>query len=63
MNRDFETIRGKTGTCTLPVKGLKALMISPYWTLVTLGPATNFGKNCSGPAFDSPHSPLAKGKK
>ena len=63
MNRDFETIRGQTETCTLAVKSLKALMISPYWSLMTLGPASNFGKNCSGPAFDSPHRPLLNNKK
>jgi len=63
MNLDFESIRGKTETCTLPVKNLKALMISPYWSLVTLGPASNYGKNCSGPAFDSPHGPLLNNKK
>jgi hypothetical protein len=53
MNRDFETIRGKTNTCTLVVKDLKALMISPSWSLMSLGPASNFGKNCSGPTFDA----------
>jgi hypothetical protein len=63
MNRDFATIRGKTETCTLPAKNLKALMISPYWSLMTLGPASNYGKNCSGPAFDSPHGPLLNNKK
>jgi hypothetical protein len=52
MNRDFETIRGKTCTCTLAVKDLKALMTSSSWSLMSLGPASNFGKNCSGPAFD-----------
>jgi hypothetical protein len=63
MNRDFETIRGKTETCTLAVKSLKALMTSPYWSLMTLGPASNFGKNCSGPAFDRPHHPPLDDKK
>jgi hypothetical protein len=63
MNRDIETIRGKTETCTLPVKNLKALMISPYWSLVTLGPASNYGKNCTGPAFDKPHGLLLNDKK
>jgi len=63
MNRDFATIRGKTETCTLPAKNLKVLMISPYWSLMTLGPASNYGKNCSGPAFDSPHGPLLNNKK
>ena len=63
MNRDFETIRGKTETCTLAVMGLKALMTSPSWSPMSLGPASNFGKNCSGPAFDTPHGPLLSDKK
>lgn len=63
MSRDFETIRGKTGTCTLAVKDLKVLMTSPSWSLMSLGPASNFGKNCSGPAFDTPHGPLLNDKK
>jgi hypothetical protein len=63
MNRDFETIRGKTETCTLAVKDLKALMTSPSWSLMGLGPASNFGKNCSGPAFGTLHGPLLNDKK
>jgi len=63
LNRDFETIRGKTETCTLTVKDLKVLMTSPSWSLMSLGPASNFGKNCSGPAFDRPHRPSLDDKK
>jgi hypothetical protein len=63
MNRDFGTIRGKTETCTLAVKDLKALMTSPSWSLMSLGPASKFGKNCSGPAFDMPHGQSLNDKK
>ena len=63
MNRDFETIRGKTETCTLAVKDLRALMTSPSWSLMSLGPASKFGKNCSGPAFDMPHGQSLDDKK
>jgi hypothetical protein len=63
MNRDFEAIRGATGTCTLAVKDLKALMTSPAWSLMSLGPASNFGKNCSGPAFDTLRSSSLNGRK
>jgi hypothetical protein len=27
-------------------------MTPPSWSLMSLGPATNFGKNCSGALFD-----------
>ena len=58
MKRDFVSVRGKTETCTVPVRNLKTLMLSTSWTLMSLGPASNFGKNCSGPGFDTPdHSP------
>jgi hypothetical protein len=63
MNRDFETIRGKTETCTLAVKDFRALMTSPAWSLMSLGPASKFGKNCSGPAFDAPHRQSLNDKK
>ena len=63
MQRDFESIRGKTGTCSLAVKDLKALMISSSWTLMSLGPASNFGKTCSGPAFEGPNRLLSRDKK
>jgi hypothetical protein len=63
MKRDFETIRGKTETCTLAVKDLRALMTSPSWSLMSLGPASKFGKNCSGPAFDMPHGQSLNDKK
>jgi hypothetical protein len=63
MKRDFETIRGKTGTCVLAVKDLKALMTAPSWSLMSLGPASNFGKTCSGPAFDTSPFPLLNNKK
>lgn len=55
MVRDFQEVRGKTETCTLAVRDLKALMSSSSWTLLALGPMTNFGKACSGPGFDSPN--------
>jgi len=40
VNRDFESIRGKT--CNLAVKDLKALMASASSSLIRLGPASNF---------------------
>jgi hypothetical protein len=63
MKRDFETVRGKTGTCSLALKDLKALMTSSSWSLMSLGPASNFGKSCSGPAFDTSRALLEKDKK
>ena len=63
MNRDFAAIRGKTSTCTLAVKDLKAMMTGSSLTLMSLGPASNFGKNCSGPGFDTPAVPSLNDKK
>ena len=63
IKRDFESVRGKTGTCSLALKDLKALMTSSSWSLMSLGPASNFGKSCSGPAFDTSRAPLEKDKK
>jgi hypothetical protein len=63
MKRDFESVRGKTETCSLTVKDLKSLMTSSSWSLMSVGPASNFGKNCSGPGFDSPRAPLESDKK
>jgi len=63
MKRDFENVRGKTETCSLAVKDLKALMMSASWSLMSLGPATNFGTNCSGPLFVTPRVPLGNDKK
>jgi hypothetical protein len=63
MQRDFESIRGKTSTCSLAVKDFKTLMTSASWSLMSLGPASNFGKNCSGPAFDAPDGALSGEKK
>ena len=54
LNRNFETIRGKNGTCLLPTASLKAMMKSP-WSLMSLGIASGFGKNCTGPAFEDDH--------
>jgi len=59
MIRDFKGIRGKTETCSLAVKDFKALMRSTSWSLMSLGPASNFGKDCTGPAFDAPHVALS----
>ena len=53
MKRDFEAVRGKTETCSLTLKDLKALMRSSSWSLMGLGPASNFGRDCSGPGFGS----------
>jgi len=36
---------------------------SSAWSLVSLGPASDFGKNCSGSMFDAPQSPRANGNK
>jgi len=55
LKRDFETIRGTTSSCSLAVKDFKALMTSSSWSLMSVGPASNFGKNCSGPAFAPLH--------
>lgn len=63
MNRDFGNIRGKIGTCSLGVKDLKTLMMSSSWSLMSLGTASNLGKNCSGPAFDAPPGGLSNEKK
>jgi len=63
MKREFESMRGKTGTCSLALKDLKALMTSSSWSLMSLGPASNFGKNCSGPAFDTSRTLLENDKK
>jgi len=63
MKRDFESVRGKTGTCSLAIKDLKGLMASPSWSLLSLGPASDFGQNCSGPAFDASRAPLGKDNK
>jgi hypothetical protein len=62
MKRDFESIRGKTQTCSLAVKDLKTVMTSSAWSLVSLGMATAFGKDCSGPMFDSLPSQPSRGK-
>ena len=51
LNRNFETIRGKNGTCLLPTSALKAMMKSP-WSLMSLGIASGLGKTCTGPAFE-----------
>jgi len=63
MIQDFESIRGKTETCSLAVKDFKILMKSPSWSLMNLGPVSNFGKNCSGPAFDAPHGLFSNERK
>jgi len=63
MKRDFESVRGKTGTCSLAIKDLRALMTSSSWSLMSLGPASNFGKSCSGPAFGTSRVPLENDKK
>jgi len=63
MKRDFESVRGKKGTCSLAIKDLKALMTSSAWSLMSLGPASNFGKNCSGPAFETSPASLGNDKK
>jgi hypothetical protein len=63
MNHDFEPIRGQTGTCTLPVKDLKDLMTSPGWSLMSLGKASNLGKNCTGAAIDALLAPSSNSKK
>jgi hypothetical protein len=63
MNREFEGIRGKVSTCTMAVKDLKALMTASAWSLMSLGPASRFGRNCSGAAFDRPSAPLSNEKK
>ena len=54
LNRNFENIRGKNGTCLLPTSSLKAMMKST-WSLMSLGIASGFGKNCTGPAFEDDH--------
>ena len=62
MERDFEDVRGKTASCDVAVKELRALMLSISWSVMSLGPASNFGKNCSGAGFlTQDHSP-SKGK-
>ncbi len=53
FNRGFETIRGQISTCNLAVKDLKAVMTSPRLSLLRLGQASNFGKDCTGPGFGS----------
>jgi len=63
MRRDFESVRGKTATCSLAVKDFKALMTSSSWSLMSLGPASNFGKNCSGPGFDRSRAGVGNDKK
>jgi hypothetical protein len=57
MLRDFGgEIRGQTSTCTLSVQDLKALMTLPSGSLLGLGPASNFGKNCTGAGFGPTHN-------
>jgi hypothetical protein len=63
MKRDFASVRGQTETCTLAVKDVKGLMTSASWSLMALGPASQFGKSCSGPGFGFPPNPLPKDKK
>jgi hypothetical protein len=63
MKRDFENIRGKTQTCSMAVRDLRTVMTSSAWSLVSLGPASGFGKNCSGSMFDAPQSPRTNGNK
>jgi hypothetical protein len=53
MKRDFESLRGKPQTCSLTIRGLKAVMTSSAWSLISLGPASDFGKTCSGPMFNA----------
>jgi hypothetical protein len=53
MKRDFDKVRGQPSTCTVAIKDLKILMTPPSWSLMSLGPATSFGKNCSGALFNS----------
>ena len=60
MRRDFANVRGKTETCTLALKDVKSLMTSSSWSLMLLGPASEFGRNCSGPGFDNPKNPAPK---
>jgi hypothetical protein len=62
MKRDFEDVRGQTATCNVAVRDLKALMLSSSWSVMGLGPASNFGKNCSGAGFDTPDSSPSKEK-
>ncbi len=60
MKRDFGNIRGKTGTCAIALKDVRPLVTGPALSLMTLGPVSNFGKTCSGPAFANPTSPLGR---
>jgi len=63
MIRDFGKIRGRAETCSLAIKDFKALMKASSWSLMSLGPASNFGKNCSGPGFGGPHGAVSNEKK
>ena len=38
-------------------------MISPHWSYLPLGPANNYGKNCSVTAFGPSHGLLLNNKK
>jgi hypothetical protein len=62
-NRDFGSVRGQTATCTLATRDLKAVMTSPALSLMSLGPASSYGKNCSGAGFGPPHAPSPEEKK
>jgi hypothetical protein len=62
-NRDFGSIRGKTATCTLAAKDLKAVMTSPSLSLMSLGPTSSFGRNCSGAGFGLPRPPSSNDKR
>jgi hypothetical protein len=52
MKRDFESFRGKTETCSMTIRDLRTVMTSSAWSLISLGPASGFGKTCSGPMFN-----------
>ena len=62
MKQDFEDVRGKTQTCYLAIMDVKAMMTPSSWSLMSLGPASNFGKNCSGSMFNAPGGPPEKQK-
>ena len=62
-NKDFEQIRGKTNTCTMSRKDFKVVMMSRSLSLMSLGPATHMGKDCSGSMFQPLPSPSPNDKK
>ena len=49
--RDFEKVRKQDNTCTLSRRDLKAVLTSSAMSLMTIGPATNLGKSCTGAMF------------